>query len=84
MQNSTMLRHGAVFLFLLSGQRIHAYIQGHRYPIEGFYREIVAGLIALNLSDEIMRKPSHFRQLSRGHAPLLAVLSDVFSYRVID
>ena len=74
----------ASFLFLPSSEGVQTDAKRDGDFIEGLHREIIGGLVALYLADEIMGKANGLGKLGRGHAPFLAVKADIFPYSVID
>ena len=71
----------AWLLFL--GQFIHSRIQSNRDFIERLNRKVVSSLLAFNLTDEVMRQPNHFSQLSRSQTFFLTILLNISPYRII-
>ena len=68
---------------LSSRQQVHTDIQRDRNFVKGFDGEIVSRLFALNLTDKVMRKSDHLRQLRGGQALFFPVFSYIAPYRVI-
>ena len=68
---------------LSSRQQVHTDIQRDRNFVKSLNGEIIARLFALNLTDKVMRKSDHLRQLRGSQAFFLPVFSDIAPYCVI-